>query len=191
MSNIQVIGVKFVKPNQFGDFYWMCHQDEYSDSLFIFNDNEEYHSTCKDGKGNAIMRRYNKYSKLDKPKSAGIPTGTLELGGYKSINLHSLNEIDNAINEIIELINFYQYKQIYYSSELDGKLGTSIFVVDDKVIRYITHRLYSLTTNPIQIVKILSNNFFDDEFTINDEDSNNSYTNNSYSKDKLIENSQL
>ena len=180
MSNIQLIGVKFVKPNQFGDFNWMCHQDEYSDSLFIFNDNEEYHSTCRGGAGNAIMRRYNKYSKLDKPKSAGIPTGTLELGGYKSLNLHSLKQIDMAINEIIELINFYKYKQIYYSSELDGKLGTSIFIVDDKVTRYITHRLYSLTTNPVQIVKILSNNLFEDEFTINDD------SNKSNSEDELV-----
>lgn len=166
MSNIQVIGVKFVKPNQFGDFNWMCQQYKYYDSLFIFNDNEEYHDTCRGGVGNAVIRKYNKYSKLDKPKSAGIPTGTLEFGGYQSLNIGAKTQIDNAFNEIVELIDIYKYKQIYYSSELDGKLGTSIFKVDDKVIRYITHRLFTLVSNPVQIVKVLPNDFFEDEFEI-------------------------
>jgi hypothetical protein len=166
MFNIQLIGVKFVKPNQFGDFNWMCQQDEYSDALFIFNDNEEYHDTCKGGAGNAIMRKYNKYSKLNKPKSAGIPTGTLEHGGYQSLNVHSIKQIDNAFEEIIELVKVFKYKQIYYSSEPDGKLGTSIFNVDSKVIKYITNILFSLTTNPVQIIKILSNDFFEDDFNI-------------------------
>jgi hypothetical protein len=176
MFNIQLIGVKFVKSNQFGDFNWMCNQEEYSDSLFIFNDNEEYHDTCKGGAGNAVMRRYNKYSKLDKPKSAGIPTGTLQYGGYQSLDKNSVIQIDSAIGEIIELIIKYNYKQIYYSSELDGKLGTSIFAVDEKVIRYITHKLFSLTTNPIQIkiVKILPNYFFEDDFNTEIINSNNS-----------------
>ena len=172
MFNIKLIGVKFTKPNQFGDFNWMCHQNEYSDSLFIFNDNEEYHNTCNGGAGNAIMRKYNKYSKLDKPKSAGIPTGTLEYGGYQSLSNHSINQINNAFDEIIKLINIYKYKKIYYSSELDGKLGTSIFNVSDNVVKYITHRLFTLTTNPVQIVKVLPNDFFEDEFEFEFDDNN-------------------
>lgn len=170
MFNIQLIGVKFVKPNQFGDFEWMCHDEKYSDALFIFNDNEEYHDTCKGGAGNAVMRRYNKYSKLSKPKSAGIPTGTLEYGGYQSLNKHSVQQIDSAIEEIINLIKLHNYKQIFYSSEIDGKLGTSIFNVEDKVVRYITHKLFSLTINPIQIIKSLPNYFFEDDFDIDDLD---------------------
>lgn len=172
MFDIQVIGVKFVKPNQFGDFNWMSNQEEYSDALFIFNDNEEYHNTCRGGAGNAVMRRYNKYSKLSKPKSAGIPTGTLEYGGYQKLDKYSLTQIDNAIDEIIQLIHKHKYKQIYYSSELDGKLGTSIFVVNDKVIKYITYRLFSLTINPIQVIKSLPNDFFDDDYDIDNSNSN-------------------
>ena len=183
MSNIQVIGIKFVKSNQYGDFNWMSEQYKYSDSLFIFNDNEEYHDTCRSGAGNAIMRIYNKYSKLDKPKSAGIPTGTLEFGGYQSLNSATKKQIDNSFEEIIELIDIYKYKQIYYSSELDGKVGTSIFNVDNKVIRYITHKLFTLTINPVQIVKVLPNDFFEDDFfeddfKIDDNNSNNSDSDN-------------
>jgi hypothetical protein len=166
MFNIQLIGVKFAKPNSFGDFNWMCHQNKYLDTLFIFNDNEEYHNTCRGGAGNAIMRKYNKYSNLNKPKSAGIPTGTLEHGGYQSLNAHSVKQIDEAFDEIIELINIFKYKQIYYSSELDGKLGTSIFNVNDKVIKYITNKLFGLTTNSVQIIKIISNDLFEDDFEI-------------------------
>jgi hypothetical protein len=169
MFNIQLVGVKYSKLNQFGDFYWMCSQDEYSDVLFIFNDNEEYHETCRGGAGNAIIRKYNKYSILNKPKSAGIPTGTLQFGGYTNLNTHAKSQIDNAIKEIIELIKQYKYKQIYYSSELDGILGTSIFEVDNKVRRYITYKLYSLTKNPVKIVKLLPNVFFDDDYGTDDE----------------------
>lgn len=167
MFDIQIIGIKFTGTNKFGDFNWMCMLEEYSDSLFIFNDNEEFHNTSRKGAGNAIMRKYNKYSNLQIPKSAGIPTGTLKDGGYTKLNSHSKNQIDNSIKEIIELIKKFKYKRIYYSSELNGKLGTSIFHVDDQVIGYITNELFKLSNKPVQIVKMLSNNFFDDDYQIN------------------------
>ena len=164
MFNLQIFGLKFVKSGQFGDFDWMSKQNEHSDSLFIFNDNEEYHNTCKNGIGNAVMRKYNKYSNLTKPKSAGIPTGTLKNGGYQILNTHAKQQIDNAFDEIIDLVVKYKYKQIYYSSEFDGKLGTSIFDVNEKVVKYITHKLFTLSTNPIQIIKIIPNDLFQDNF---------------------------
>lgn len=175
MFDIQIIGTKFIRHNQFGDFNWMCNINNYSNALFIFNDNEEYHKTCRTGAGNAIMRRYNKYSNLVKPKSAGIPTGTLKKGGYTKLSVRTKNKIDSAFNEIIDLINKYNYKQIYYSSELDGKLGTSIFTVNDNVLKYITHRLYNLSINPIciKIIKTLSNDLYDDEFDIKNSNSDN------------------
>ena len=37
--NIQIYGTHNTKDT-FGDFNWMCNQDEYTYSLFIFNDNE-------------------------------------------------------------------------------------------------------------------------------------------------------
>jgi len=185
MFDIQIFGTKFIKPNQFGDFNWMCHQNNYSNTLFIFNDNEEYHKTCKTGAGNAIMRRYNKYSKIIKPKSAGIPTGTLKNGGYTKLSTKIKFQIDNAFNEIISLINIHKYDQLYYSSELDGKIGTSLFVVNDIVLRYITHKIYNLSINPIciKIIKIQPNDLYDDEFNIEDDDDNDDNDN---SDDDLI-----
>ena len=77
MFDIEVIGIKFTSCNQYGDFYWMCQQNKYSNSLYIFNDNEEYHNTNRRGAGNAIMRTFNRHSDYEVPFSAGIPTGLL------------------------------------------------------------------------------------------------------------------
>lgn len=158
--DFELIGTKFYETGCVGDFYWMCDQKEYEGSLFIFNDNEEYHNSNRKGAGNAIMRKYNKYSHLEIPLSAGIPTGTLEYGGYTQLDSRTKAQIDSAINEIIELVNVYGYKRVYYSSEPDGMLGTSIFEVDIKVRKYITSRLFGLTQHPVQIVKILPNDYF-------------------------------
>lgn len=161
MFDIEVIGVKFNQPNIFGDFSYMCKLNECTDSLFIFNDNEEHHHTNNKGGGNAIMRFYNKYSILEIPISAGIPTGTLKNGGYSKFNSRCKKQIDDSINEIIELIQKYNYKKIYYSSEFDGRIGTGIFNVNEKVLNYITFKIYNLTNNPIKIIKLLPNNFYD------------------------------
>jgi len=80
MFDIEVIGIKFTSRNQYGDFYWMCQQNKYSNSLYIFNDNEEYHNANRRGAGNAIMRIFNKHSDYDITLSAGIPTETLGEG---------------------------------------------------------------------------------------------------------------
>ena len=177
MFDIQIIGIKFIKSHQYGDFKWMRLQNEYESSLYIFNDNEEYHETSKTGQGNAVMRRFNNYSELKVPQSAGIPTGTLKYGGYQELDTHSKKQIDDSIDEIIELISTYHYKRIFYSAELDGRLGTSIFDVNLNVLNYITHKIFSLTVNPIQIVKLLPNNHFSNE---------NFYSDN-YNKIKLVD----
>lgn len=173
MSDIQVIGVKYVCPNRFGDFEYMYKLEEFSDSLFIFNDNEEYHDTCSGGIGNAIMRRYNKYSKLEIPRSAGIPTGTLQLGGYKKLDKYTQMQIDNSINEIKELIKIYKYKRIFFSSNFDGKLGTSIFEVDSNVLLYITNQIYSLSTYPVQIIYSIPKDYWYDKINFNLENEEN------------------
>lgn len=126
----------------------MYHQDDYNDVLFIFNDNEEHHNTNRRGAGNAIMRKYNKYnSNLDRPRSAGIPTGTLEDGGYQELNSHVIVQVDNAIEEIKEIIKKYNYNKICYSAEKDGVLGTGIFTVDRSVLEYITTKIKELKNN--------------------------------------------
>jgi len=151
---MKIIGTKFVKTGQYGDFEWMCQQEEFSNSLFIFNDNEEYHHTNRKGKGNAVIRKYNKYNdKLEKPKSAGIPTGTLKNRGYSKLNTHVKEVVTEAISEIIELINKYNYETIYYSIGPDNKLGTGLFNVNRNVIDFIDNLINSLASLPIQTIK--------------------------------------
>jgi hypothetical protein len=130
-----------------GDFYWMIKRDEYADVLFIFNDNEECHHTNRKGAGNAIIRKYNKYNeKLTRPRSAGIPTGKLQDGGYQEFNPHVKTQIDNAVEEIKEIVTKYEYKKICYSSEKDGILGTGLFSVNRDILIYITEKIKELET---------------------------------------------
>ncbi len=142
---MKVTGTIFVNRNEIGDFMWMKDQKEYSNSLFIFNDNTEYHDTNRKGAGNAIMRKYNKYNEdLEKPISAGIPTGTLEDGGFDELTQEIKKIIDDSFEEIKELIKKYKYEEVIYSSDKDGNLGTSIFEVNKDVINYITFLIRSL-----------------------------------------------
>jgi hypothetical protein len=178
MFNIEVVGIKYSQRNQYGDFLWMCQQNKYLNSLYIFNDNEEYHNTSRSGAGNAIMRKFNKHSKYEKPISAGIQTGTLNAGGYDKFTKEIKKTIDNAFEEIIELIKLHNYSTIYFSSELNGRLGTSIFTVNSKVIEYITSRIYKLSNNPVKIVKLLSDNIFEDVFEFDNDNTNDTNDNN-------------
>ena len=143
---IEIVSIVYKGVNQYGDFNWMIKQKEYEDSLFIFNDNEEYHSTNERGGGNAIIRFYNQHNKsLTKPHSAGIPTGTLKYGGYTTLDRMSRAVIDFSINEIKDLIKKYRYRRIFYSSTVKNDcLGTGIFTVDDNVIYYITSEIWKL-----------------------------------------------
>ena len=128
-----------------GDFYWMIKQDEYRDVLFIFNDNEEYHYTNRRGAGNAIIRKYNRFNqKLPRPRSVGIPTGTLEDGGYQELNEHVIKQVETSIQEIKDVVKKYGYKKICYSAEKDGILGTGLFSVDKSVLTYITEKIKEL-----------------------------------------------
>jgi hypothetical protein len=142
---MEIIPNVFNGCGKLGDFNWMANQPEYDDILFIFNDNEEYHHTNVIGGGNAIMRQYNKYNdELPKPRSAGIPTGTLVCGGYDEFTDEIKNIIDESIKEIKEIIIKYNYKKIAYSSNEDGSLATAIFDVDKDVLKYIIQQIYKL-----------------------------------------------
>ena len=123
----------------------MIKKDEYKDVLFIFNDNGEHHDTNRRGGGNAVIRKYNKFNnKLDRPRSAGIPTGTLEDGSYQELNEHVKKQIELSINEIKEIIQIYGYKKIYYSAKKDGVLGTGLFSMNRDVLVYITEKIIEL-----------------------------------------------
>ena len=142
---MEIIANVYKGREQIGDFYWMIKREEYKDILFIFNDNEEYHDTNCRGAGNAVIRKYNKHNnKLIRPRSAGIPTGTLEDGGYDELNEHVKLQVYNAIEEIKEIVQKYEYKKICYSAEKDGILGTGLFTVDRDVLIYITGKIKEL-----------------------------------------------
>jgi len=142
---MEIIANVYTGMQKEGDFHWMIKQDEYSDILFIFNDNEELHFTNCKGAGNAVIRKYNKHNKnLSIPRSAGIPTGTLDNGGYEELDDNVKYWVDLSIKEIKEIIKKYNYKKICYSAEKDGILGTGIFSVDKNVLIYITNKIKEL-----------------------------------------------
>lgn len=163
---MEVIGTIYNGSNRFGDFNWMIKNPIYNDALFLFNDNEEYHNTCQPGAGNAIIRKYNKFSDLVVPRSAGIPTGTMRAGGYTKFNHEIKNKIDGYYNEIKELIEKHKYTTIYYSSEPTGLIGTSIFKVNYKVLEYITSKIHLFSNGTIKIIKNISsiNHHFDESY---------------------------
>lgn len=152
--DIPIYGTIYSGPNKLGDFNWMCNQHLYSNVLFIFNDNEEFHATCREGRGNAIMRKYNKHNeKLTKPKSAGIPTGTLATGGYQKLDSHVISIVSNSLNEIKELLSKYKYDAIFYSVGPNGKLGTGLFDVCSEVVDYIDGQIKQLFVSQVQVIK--------------------------------------
>ena len=125
----------------------MIESNSFESSLFIFNDNEEQHNTNIPGGGSACIRIYNRHNKaLSKPYSAGIPTGTLNSGGYLELNNSIKKVIDDAIVEIVDLVNQFNYKTVYYSADNNGLLGTGIFHVDENVIEYVTNKINTLPT---------------------------------------------
>ena len=146
IEQVKIHGIQYEKNDKFGDFNWMINQSEYNNSLFIYNDDSEsqLNKSHKKGKGNAIIRQYNQYADIKIPRSAGIPTGSRKNGGYTELNEEVKEKIDLSINNIKELIIKYDYKVIYYSAKLNGKLGTGIFKVNDEVINYITEQILVL-----------------------------------------------
>jgi len=145
-KDIKVIGSVFKAKGQEGDFDWQIRSGLYEDSLFIYNDDEMRRKWKRAGQGNAVIRKYNRYALPERPRSVGICTGNgKENKGYTSLDEHTKSVIDDCISEVIEIVNKYGYKKIYYSAkEPDGLLGTSIFQVDDDVLQYITKKIRSL-----------------------------------------------
>ena len=157
--DIQVIGTQYKKGDTLGDFKKMVIEKKYDNCLFIFNDNLGHHKTNVSGAGNGEMRIYNKYSKYNPPRSAGISTGPGG-GGYTNLTPDIIKEIDGEIDEIIELIVKYDYKTVQYSIEIDknleekkvsfGTLGDNIFTVGKDVKEYITMCIQGLSTKPVK-----------------------------------------
>ena len=146
LKNINVKGIQFKKLNEYGDFNWMIKQPQYSDVLFIYNDDIENKETNKKGKGNAIIRPFNKYNnKIVKPRSAGIPTGSIKFGGFKELNNETKKIIEDSIEIIKEITVKYNYKTVMYSSRLDGIIGSGIFEINEDVKKFITKEINDLS----------------------------------------------
>lgn len=145
-KNICVEVIQFKKLNEYGDFNWMIKQKKYSDVLFIYNDDIENKESYKKGRGNAIIRPYNKYNtNIEKPRSAGIPTGSLKLGGFKELNDKTKQIIDDAIQIINDIILKYNYNTVMYSGKKDGTIGSNIFEISEDVKEYITQNIKKLS----------------------------------------------
>ena len=139
----KLIFTQFTEKEKYGDFLWMIHQPEYRDCLFLFNDNEESMNSCYRGGGNAVIRPYNIIGflslGLEKPMSAGIPTGRLGRG-YTNL-IESQVSIDYSIERIRQNMNTYNYTKVFLSVGHDGIIGSNIFNVDDDVKYYIMEKL--------------------------------------------------
>ncbi|ADO67084.1 putative alkylated DNA repair protein [Cafeteria roenbergensis virus] len=143
---MKITGVQFKNKNKYGDFIWMMDMNEFTNSLFLFTDNVEYHYTNDTGECNTIIRQWNKYNKnLDKPKSAGIIINSLK--NSKLITFKYIKKyINKSINEIKKLIKKYNYDNIYYLTEDDNELlkCDNIPNISKKAVVYATLLINSL-----------------------------------------------
>jgi hypothetical protein len=133
-----------------GDFLWMIQQSEYQDVLFVFNDNEQQFyergerpndlkgDGCQAGGGNAVIRPF----QCKSPQHAsGIPTGP----GYDHLTPHVQAVVDNAVEQIAEVVSREKLKRIFYNAKSDaGDLGYGIFQPGDDVRQYIVDKLRAL-----------------------------------------------
>lgn len=144
----EIVGLVYDGLGKVGDFSWMIQQPEFSNSLFIFYDNDEQHSTAVAGKGTSVIRPYNKYGRyVRKPKSAGIPTGPRNGVAYETFTRSNSERVNEAVEEIKELILLHRYKTVYYSAEiLNGNIGSGILQdkLDKRAVKYITKKIRDL-----------------------------------------------
>ena len=143
---VEIKSIQFKNVGEYGDFEWMILNPDYEDVLFIYNDDIESVDKYQKGKGNAIIRPYNLNNpKIDKPRSAGIPTGSRRLKkGFESLNEETKKIIDSSINIIKDIIVRHGYKIVMYSGNKDGVIGSSIFTINKDVKNYITEQIQSL-----------------------------------------------
>lgn len=90
--------------------------------------------------------------------SVGIPTGTLEYGGYTEFNDECGKIIDNCISKIVTIIKKHNKKRLFYSAKnMSGILCNGIFEINENILKLITNEIHKLTLHNITIVKSMSN----------------------------------
>ena len=154
-SNLTQIKIKhsvFTEENKPGDFSWMINRPEYSRSLFVFNDNEEqfYEFFNKNipgnpGDGNAIIRPY---QGRVPPRAIGVPTGTLENGGYEQLIDSTKKPIDDSMQTLLRLLQTGIYDSVIISwDSKKNTLGSGVFepekVVKDYIVKQIQNTVAS------------------------------------------------
>jgi len=176
-QSIGIISIVYDPKNNKTNFEHLIKQNEYKNALFIFNDNVEdfINNSFKVGSGNAIIRPYKKSL-----MAYGIPTGTQRLNfntqtrnvSYTDtkgtlISKNIKEYIDDAINNIIKIINtrsndpVYFVKYLIYSANNDNieiqlntdtgtkninvkNLGNRLFDVHDDIKNYIITQIYNI-----------------------------------------------
>lgn len=149
---IEIIPSKFSERGKEGDFEYMIKRDMNLSqdplTLYIYNDNTEsyYSRGYRKGAGNAVIRHYNKFNPaFSRPFSAGIPTGSLENGGFQELGKTEIDVINGAVSIIKSIIKDYNIKKIYYSTNDNSEiLGNSLFDVNNDVLFYITNKIKKL-----------------------------------------------
>ena len=107
---IQVIPVCFQRVNEYGDFAWMIKQPQYSNCLFVYNENLSQWADELDlrpGGGNAVIRPYRD------TQAIGIPTGHQE--GFTYLDAHVCRVIQKAMQGVANRIVDKGYTTIFYS----------------------------------------------------------------------------
>jgi hypothetical protein len=149
-KSFEVIGSVFDEPGRDGDFSLMSGQAEHEKTLFIFNDNEEQFRAfvrgerfgIEAGGGNAAIRPLRG---LKPPRSAGVPTGLLNGGGYLRLDEATKKVINESLTVIQELLNSGVYERMIFSKDKSSPtLGTGIFLVAEDVKKYIYDALMSM-----------------------------------------------
>jgi len=145
----QAIPSVYVGGGRDGDFSWMEKRPEHSDTLFIFNDNEEQFLAfvrgetfgIEAGGGNAEIRPLRGE---DPPRAAGVPTGR-DQRGYKNLDGPTKAVIDQSLAAIQELVNTGRYKRLIFSKDKDQEtLGVKIYGPVDEVKQYIYDQLIAM-----------------------------------------------
>lgn len=151
-KQVKVEASIFTSPGKSGDFEWMITRPEYSDALFIFNDNEHQYlsnSTSRGG-GNAAIRPFKAFSVdgVKLPRAWGIPTGVS--GGYPELTDKVKLYVDAALSDIFKLTQQYRYDRVIFSGDGNGGLGVGIFAktMSPKVTEYIVQALYEKFDQP-------------------------------------------
>ncbi len=161
---IKLTPIFFHKNGQSGDVLYELNLPENNNTLFIFNDND---TRLYGNGGNALLlREFDHFHQksINNIRSAGIPTGNLNYGGFQSLNDYTISFMNNksglqitareiidlAMIDILELLKTNKFNQVkyvghsnYYGEWIDlpNVLGTGTFCIGNDVNEYIIQQL--------------------------------------------------